>query len=180
VNATTQRLVLSFDFLGLPAGGVTPPEFGGFAGIARDTTGTASFFMAGTFLPALNVPPPAATLLVADGLWHHYEIDFSSFASTANLTSAQVVLEDWFDRGSIPGDVYFDNIKLKASVNAAVIGQLVPCAGPAPGGTWKNHGQYVSAVDNLTQSLLALGLISPEEQLAFVLTAGESECGRKK
>ena len=26
------------------------------------------------------------------------------------------------------------------------IDQIAPCSGPASGGTWKNHGQYVSAV----------------------------------
>src|SRR6266478_2571693 len=35
------------------------------------------------------------------------------------------------------------------------IDQIAPCSGPASGGTWKNHGQYVSAVSQAVEAFLA-------------------------
>jgi len=113
------RFILSFDFLGLPVGGVAPSEYGGFAGIASGS-GVTYFWLAGTYLPALTVPFPVATTLAADGQWHHYEVDFTDIATANNLTSLQLMLEDWYDRGSIPGDVYFDNVRLRGTLSPAV------------------------------------------------------------
>src|SRR6266478_3738759 len=60
------------------------------------------------------------------------------------------------------------------------IDQLAPCAGPASGGTWKNHGQYVSAVAQAVNEFLAEGLISQSQADAIVGAAGQSPCGAKK
>ncbi len=60
------------------------------------------------------------------------------------------------------------------------IDQLAPCAGPASGGTWKNHGEYVSAVAQVSVEFLALGLISEEEQEEIVAAAAQSNCGSKR
>jgi hypothetical protein len=59
------------------------------------------------------------------------------------------------------------------------IEQLVPCAGPRPGGSWKNHGQYVSALARAAQEFLALGLISQEQKDDLVTAAAKSTCGKK-
>ena len=173
-----QQVKLSFDFLALPVGGVVPSEYGGFAGVATDNTGLNPYFMAGTYPPALNVPPPTAVTLATDQQWHHYEIDFTQFALSNGLTSVEVVLEDWAGLGSVPGDVYFDNVMLTAKLNPAIIPALVPCAGPITGGKWKTHGAYVSAMDNLTSRLVSAGLISPAEQLAYTSAAAQSICGK--
>src|SRR5262249_46362313 len=37
--------------------------------------------------------------------------------------------------------------------------QLVPCEGPASGGDWRNHGQYVSTFAHAANAFLAQGLI---------------------
>src|SRR4051812_40429936 len=104
-----QRFILSFDFLGLAIGGVPPAEYGGFAGITTDPDGRSPhYWLAGTLLDALNVPPTVATVLRADGQWHHYSVDFTEVVLSDNLTSIQVMLEDWGDRLGVPGDVYFD------------------------------------------------------------------------
>jgi len=113
------RFILSFDFLGLPIGGVAPSEYGGFAGIAADS-GVIYDWLAGTYLAALTVSVPVATVLAADGQWHHYEIDFTDVVVAKNLTSIQLMLEDWYDRGSIPGDVYFDNVSVRGTLSPAV------------------------------------------------------------
>jgi hypothetical protein len=57
------------------------------------------------------------------------------------------------------------------------IEQLAPCAGPASGGAWKNHGEYVSAVAQAAVEFLAEGLISEEEADAIVSAAAQSDCG---
>jgi len=60
------------------------------------------------------------------------------------------------------------------------IDQLAPCAGPASGGEWKNHGQYLSAVAKAASDFVAQGLISESEKDALVSAAAQSPCGSKK
>ena len=57
------------------------------------------------------------------------------------------------------------------------IDQLVPCAGPVSGGTWKNHGQYVSTVVKTAARFRAAGLITENEEEAVVEAAARSKCG---
>jgi hypothetical protein len=59
------------------------------------------------------------------------------------------------------------------------IDQLVPCAGPASGGTWKNHGQYVSSIAHVAQDFVSQGLISGREKGQIVSAAARSKCGAK-
>jgi hypothetical protein len=58
--------------------------------------------------------------------------------------------------------------------------QLVPCAGPLAGGTWRNHGQYVSAVAQAAQRFVLEGLFSPEQKAAAVQAAAHSDCGKQR
>jgi len=177
VDALPRRFILSFDFLGLPIGGVAPSEYGGFAGVTTDPDGVLPhYWLAGTYLPALNVPTSVATALTADGQWHHYEVDFTEVVMANHLTSFQLMLEDWYDRGCIPGDVYFDNVRLTAPLD---IEQLVPCAGPHSGGTWRNHGQYVSAVVEVVERYVENGLVTGREAETVIATTAHSGCGTK-
>src|SRR5260221_9984660 len=66
-----------------------------------------------------------------------------------------------------------------AIVNAegCSIDQLAPCSGPASGGTWKNHGQYVSSVAQAAEAFLAQGLISADQAEEIVAQAAQSNCG---
>jgi hypothetical protein len=57
------------------------------------------------------------------------------------------------------------------------IDQIAPCSGPASGGTWKNHGQYVSSVAHAAEAFLAQGLINAEQAEEIVSQAAQSECG---
>ena len=59
------------------------------------------------------------------------------------------------------------------------IDQLVPCAGPAAGGVWKNHGKYVSSVAKAAQDFLNAGLITEDQKDQIVGAAAESKCGKK-
>ena len=62
----------------------------------------------------------------------------------------------------------------------AIINELVPCSGPATGGTWKNHGQYVSSVAHAVKRLANEGCISEQEKGKIVSAAARSNCGKKK
>src|SRR5216117_1633306 len=57
------------------------------------------------------------------------------------------------------------------------IDQLAPCSGPASGGTWKNHGQYVSAVAQAVEEFVAQDLISANQAEEIVTQAARSNCG---
>jgi hypothetical protein len=63
--------------------------------------------------------------------------------------------------------------------DGCTIDQLAPCAGPATGGRWKNHGQYVSTVVHVVQAFVEQGLITPEQAEEIVVQAAHSSCGRK-
>jgi len=69
-----------------------------------------------------------------------------------------------------------------AIVNAqgCSLDQLVPCAGPASGGTWKNHGQYVSAFTQAAKQFVAQHLITRREKGQLTAAAARSNCGKKK
>jgi hypothetical protein len=59
------------------------------------------------------------------------------------------------------------------------IDQLAPCSGPASGGDWKNHGQYVSSVAHATQAFVAAGLITEAQAEQIVSQAAQSDCGSR-
>jgi hypothetical protein len=64
--------------------------------------------------------------------------------------------------------------------NGCSLDQLAPCSGPATGGSWKNHGQYVSAVARAAAEFVAEGLISAEEADAIVSDSAQSNCGTRQ
>ena len=57
------------------------------------------------------------------------------------------------------------------------IDQIAPCSGPVSGGTWKNHGQYVSSIAHAAEAFVAQGLISADQAEEIVTQAAESDCG---
>jgi hypothetical protein len=62
--------------------------------------------------------------------------------------------------------------------NGCSIAQLAPCSGPASGGAWKNHGQYVSAVAQAAEAFLAQNLITGDQAEEIVADAAQSNCGK--
>jgi hypothetical protein len=58
------------------------------------------------------------------------------------------------------------------------IDQLVPCDGPAAGGAWRNHGEYVSAISKTADAFLAAGRITADQRNAIVQAAANSDCGQ--
>jgi hypothetical protein len=63
--------------------------------------------------------------------------------------------------------------------NGCSIEQLAPCEGPASGGTWKNHGEYVSSVAHAVNKFVAEGLITGSQGGEIVSAAAQSSCGKK-
>jgi len=174
-----RQYVLSFDFLGLPDSSNPTRENGGFLGLANAASPlTQQSWIGGTYAPELTAQAPIATTLVADGQWHHYEIDFTALVEANDLTAIVLMLEDWNGRGSIPGDAFFDNIRVVGLYDISPILTQVPCDGPAPGKKWKNHGAYVSTVSKVVQTYLAANIIVPEEADQIMALAGNSGCGK--
>jgi hypothetical protein len=95
-----------------------------------------------------------------------------------------VVLSPELDQdgdGVLDGDDACPETQSGAVVDAdgCSLDQLVPCAGPVTGGTWKNHGAYVSAFAKAAEVFLAEGLITLEQKDILVSAAAESTCGVK-
>ena len=63
--------------------------------------------------------------------------------------------------------------------NGCSIDQIAPCSGPASGGTWKNHGQYVSTVAHAAEAFVQQRLISEAQAEEIVAQAAQSNCGAK-
>ena len=51
----------------------------------------------------------------------------------------------------------------------SIIDELVPCSGPASGGTWKNHGQYVSSVAHAANRLANLAALTRMKKVRLYL-----------
>jgi len=64
--------------------------------------------------------------------------------------------------------------------NGCSIDQIAPCSGPASGGTWKNHGQYVSTVAHAAEAFVQQRLISEAQAEEIVAQAAQSNCGAKR
>lgn len=67
-----------------------------------------------------------------------------------------------------------------APVNASgcSLDQLVPCAGPASGGVWRNHGQYVAARLRVIQQFRREGWLNRNQTKELISAAARSDCGR--
>lgn len=76
---------------------------------------------------------------------------------------------DYLDQcpGTPPGSI--------VDTNGCSIAQLCPCDGP-----WKNHGDYVRAVNKIVQRFAKEGLITKHEERRILKQAAGSHCGKSK
>jgi len=102
-----QGFVLSFDYLGLPGLGGNPSDLGGFIGISSNLNpvnlGSDEFWLAGSE-NNYNV----VQVLPGDGTWHHYDL----LIPNSPLASFHIMIEDYDFSGGVPGDVFFDNVRI--------------------------------------------------------------------
>jgi hypothetical protein len=93
------------------------------------------------------------------------------------------IVPDWLRIGTDivgPPAAFNATFSLSGVMGAmSIIDELVPCSGPASGGTWKNHGQYVSSVAHAANRLANLGCINQNEKGKIVSVAARSDCGKK-
>jgi len=59
--------------------------------------------------------------------------------------------------------------------NGCSIAQLCPCNGP-----WKNHGEYVKAVESVAKRFVQEGRITEQQRAAIVKQAANSDCGKPR
>ena len=106
--------IVSFDYLGSRQEGSPTNNFGGFLGVAHsiDDWREGRSWIAGTDPSGLT--PIVGIKLIDDGAWHHYDVDISPLVQRSGLNSFHLMLEDWRDIGGVPGDAFFDNIRLVA------------------------------------------------------------------
>ena len=113
VGAASQ-ILLSFDYLGLAKSGSVPGNIGGFIGISDsfNPQPNGAAWVGGTELSAVNGLGFTGIELIDDGVWHHYKIDLTEMLKQNKIAGIHVMIEDWLDAGGIPGDAYFDNIRV--------------------------------------------------------------------
>ncbi|MCB9837985.1 MAG: hypothetical protein H6813_01485 [Phycisphaeraceae bacterium] len=100
---------VSFDYLGFAKERSVAGDFGGYVGVSQGTPGTHQW-MYGTS----NVSG-AAPDLVDDGVWRTYT--FAVDADTAfggGASGFHLMFEDFSGAGGVAGDVFFDNITVRA------------------------------------------------------------------
>jgi internalin A len=105
VFSGASSIEISFDYLGLAKPGSVAGDLGGFFGVSSGLPGWNNFF-AGTQDTYSSVTTP----LIDDGAWHRV----SYLLRRESIAAFHLAIEDFLDSKGIAGDVYFDNIKVKA------------------------------------------------------------------
>jgi hypothetical protein len=102
----------------------------------------------------------------------------SAMATFANIhiTTPDMDLDTIPDTEDLCPNTPFGDI---VNATGCSVEQLVPCAGPRAGGTWRNHGQYVSSIARTSGQFVRQGLMTEEEQEDLVSAAAQSNCGQK-
>jgi PEP-CTERM motif len=126
VTSPNAKFLLTFDYLGLYAGGPNPTDLGGYIGVVN-ATGSGQW-VGGTG------SHPTPINLIDDGLWRTHTYSFTSEVGS----SLRVMLQDWDGSGRTVRDAHFDNITL-TSVPEPTSLALVALALAAVGATAKRR-----------------------------------------
>jgi hypothetical protein len=141
---SVEKIILSFDFLGT---GNTPNN-GGFCGIY--VSAGQYYWVAGTEPTGLTLPPAPQVLLSPDGVWHHYDIDLTQLIRQEGISQFRLMSEDWSGAGSgipggVPGDVFFDNIRMSYYPGVSIrVSQVEVCWDTSTNFVYET--QYKSAI----------------------------------
>ena len=112
LTSATGQYTVSFDYLGIPpiAGGTGN---GGFLAWSDGFPGN-HYWLAGSITGYGPVD------LIDDGTWHTYTLNFSA------PTAIHLMLEDFVGAGGVPGDAYFDNIRMADAGGFDPVQESVP------------------------------------------------------
>ena len=124
--------------------------------------------LAATFAPALSGTVTATGVI--DGL---------TFTGRAELAVTRAALVD-ADGDGVPDPAdACPATPAGATVNAdgCSVLQLCPCAGPAPGSAWRDHGEFYDCRQNAIAGLMATGRYTTELGTLFIEGARSSHCG---
>jgi hypothetical protein len=164
----------------------TPPQIACPANIVTNATSTAGAVVKFELTASDNcslasvssTPPSGSTFAIGTTTVACAATDAAGNTNSCTFT-VEVKLAD-SDQDGVPD--YKDrcpNTPARAIVNACgcSIDQLVPCAGPASGGMWKSHGQYLRAVVVTATDFLNAKLITRKQWVEIVTRAAWSKCG---
>jgi hypothetical protein len=104
--------IISFEYLGLRKTDSVPNDFGGFAGLSEDLPGRHMWYY-GT-----STASGAQDKLIDDGAWHLYtfhlrpSVNFYT-AGGGGGSNVRLMFEDFEASHGVPGDVYFDNVRIE-------------------------------------------------------------------
>jgi hypothetical protein len=62
--------------------------------------------------------------------------------------------------------------------SSSAVGTACPCSGPAVGGIWRNHGQYVSCVTQAARQRARAAELTVGDARAIIRDGARSACGR--
>ncbi len=81
------------------------------------------------------------------------------------------------DGSDVCAETAVGSLYLDPSTGCSLV-QACPCAGPHGSSVaWMNHGQYVSCVAHMSQSLVTQGVMTEQEMSETLSAAGQSICG---
>jgi hypothetical protein len=117
-----------------------------------------------------------------DGIsWGNAWADFQGAVRLTMVTGSATIESLSFFHDAPTGLGTTDRYQLTVvPARTVLLEDLVPCAGPIGGGTWRNHGQYVSTIARTARDLVRQGLMTKQERSAAVSDAARSSCGKKQ
>src|SRR6266850_227240 len=119
--------------------------------------------------------------VTVDSMTFFHQVPLDDFSGRRYQLTVVPVAVDSDGDGVLDGVDQCPNTPAGAVVDehGCSIDELVPCAGPLSGGTWRNHGQYVLAVGRAAAAFHSAGLITASEKRAIIRAALRSGCGRR-
>jgi hypothetical protein len=178
--------VYTYQFNSLPEVVSVPPDersLGGFYFHVSSYDPVTDFLMVEMFENSTNEPPLVSFVTEftsdgygAEGLWADFQgtVRFTMLSGSVTLDSITTLFQVPFTAESSQRH----QLTFIPARGAGLLERLVPCSGPASGGTWKNHGAYVSTLGKTARDLVAQGLLTLDEADAALKAASASTCGK--
>ena len=168
----------------VPGGGFSSAPVGAFTISVSSFDAASDVLFVEMFENGTNEAPLLTFVQEAVNDGSSFTNAWADFQGTVRLTmlSGSVTLENlsfFHEVPTGPGVWERHQLTVIPTRGTSLLNQLVPCAGPLSGGTWKNHGQYVSTVAKTARDLVRQGLLTQQERSAAVQEAAHSGCGKK-